>query len=526
MTTVSAFKIKLFSGGSPTEFQDYYVSKTLEIEENRGFERGTARFRIADYGLNNTVLPYVPIIGQRIEIWNASEDTLFFVGRIAEAERTLIVQRCNQTEATFFDIVCTDLKIDFERILVSERYEGQTIGFIIRDVVRRFTFYSEVGILPDQGIILPDYRVSFQYPSQIIQQLLDIQADWTVWFDWLNEIVYAGEVDALDNLILSVNDATVYDYFDADKLTLSFDESVIKTSAIFIYNQRYSEGTVYVRQGSNVVFGSVDPPDPVATQFTQFVKPNAQIRIGNSESVYTIQEVRNDFTLVLSSPFQEEDILVSSQEPYEITGTRSALKIEDQDAIDRLSLINDETGNLAGKYEFLVPTDSNAYTREEAELIARSHLKRYTEPLITGSGESDNVKIPNQELHAGQAIDFNLPNGKNIQAITIIQQIVKRDDGAIICRSEYPPFNPLETRIDPLFRYSFNFRDRIFETRNQIKRLMADVRRGFASDDIDVESIFTINERFIFTDDGEAEEVIGNKYATFAYGESQYGATP
>jgi hypothetical protein len=58
---------------------------------------------------------------------------------------------------------------------------------------------------------------------------------------------------------------------------------------------------------------------------------------------------------------------------------------------------------------------------------------------------------------------------------------------------------------------------------------MADVRRGFAADDIDVESIFTINDRFIFTDeidDPADEEITGNKYATFKYGESTYGAIP
>lgn len=491
-----AISIKIRLGDTWYQFNKFYNPPSLEIEENRGFERGKATFRITDSDKYQFNLPFLPLIDLEIEIWNLTENDLFFAGRIAEVEPRSITRRCDGTEVIYFDITCTDKTIDFERIIVSERYENVTTGFIVKDVVKRFTLFDDSDIDPLIGQTVVDYRVNLKYPAQIIQEILQLEPTWTFWVDLQTNRPQIGETSATYNTIINATEPNVYTIFDLPTLMLSADNSIVKNSVLFIYNQAYRIGTCSIATGDTILFGQ-------GTNWLDFVTEGAEIRINNDDAVYTVERVISDLEIRLGSAYQEDPVTAV---PYEISGIKSAIQIEDQASIERMALLNNETGPLAGRYEMVAPQDDGNYTREEAALIANSYLIRYTEPLITGRATSDNSKISLRSLHAGQVINFNLPVSRSVIADVVIQRLVKKDTGAMLCRIDTTPG---EDRIDPLFRYDFDFKDRIFDARNQIKKLLADVRRlrVAGTDEIFLNKI--VAERLFVDDCVELVEPIG-----------------
>lgn len=492
------FRILIYVGTTPWDFSCFYNPPSMEIEENRGFERGFAQFKITDYSPTAFNLPFIPLVDQKIEIWNRNQTDLFFEGRIADVEPNLIVRRCDGTEVMYFEIKCSDMKIDLERILVSERYENVHTGFIVKDVITRFTFFDASAIDPLSGQLIKDIRFNHDYVSQVIERILDLEPTWTFWIETGTRRIRIGETGLSYNTIANATETNVYDLFDAQDLVISTDSSIVRNRIYFWYNQRYASGLVSVTLGSNVVFGT-------DTEFTRYVQEGAEIRINNSVSTYTVERIFSDVELRISSPYQDIDV-ISTNVPFEITGSKSAIIVEDSASIALMAAINNETGPLAGLYEYKVPDESVAYTREQALQIAKAHLLRYIEPLIKGKAKTNNTKLPTRGLHAGQVINFNLPVSRKVSADVVIQQIRKRDTGALLCRVDTEPG---EDRIDPYMIYDIDFQDRVFDTRNQIKRIMADVREIQFGDTTLIENVKIITENVFIQDCVDIIEPIG-----------------
>ena len=460
----------------------------MTVEENRGFERGKATFRITDYDRQMHNLPFIPVMNLRCEIWNLTQNDLFHAGPIVEVEPIFLSRRCNGTESMYYDITVSDETELLERILVNERYENVTTGFIVRDVIRRFTLLDETDIDPTIGSIMTDFRVTKKYASQVIQRILDLEPTWTFWVDWETHKPQIGETSTTYNTILNVTETNVYTLFDNNKLILAPDNSVVRNRVYFYFNNRYNAGLCSITKGDDIVFG-------VGTEFTLYVTEGSQIRIDGDDSLYTVQTVYNDTQLRISSAFQEPDILTAV--PFEVLGGQAVVVVEDAASIAKMAAYKNEDGPLAGIYEYEVPNENEYYTRAEAVQIAKAHLLRFVEPLIAGKGYSDNSKISIRGLHAGQVINFSLPRSRFVTADVVIQKIVKKDTGAKLCRIDTTPG---EDRIDPLWRYNFDFKDRMFDSRNQIKRLMADVRNSRAGDSDLIYNVKIVSEQ-IFVDD-------------------------
>lgn len=485
-----AISILIYIGTTAYQFNKFYANASLEIEDYRGFERGNAKFTIVDDNPLFFNLPFVPLIDQKIEIWNQNQTDLFFSGRIAEVKNTLIVRRDNGTEVLSYQITCTDRTVDLERVLISERYLNVKTGFIVKDVISRFTFLDASTIDANTGVIVTDVRVSQQYPSQVIQRMLDIEATWTFWYNPNTLQCYYGPyADTLNLLPIEITESNVYEIFDADTFTVYPDRSIIRNRVKFFFNNRYQEGSVSVAKGSKIVFGQ-------GTEFTTNVKEGAQFRISGSSATYNVERVETDLQLRLSSEFQEDSIISGTE--YEITGSRFAIVVEDTTSIAQMALINNEAGINAGVYEYIVPNDSNSYTRAEARQIANAHLLRFVQPLVKGDADTYNSKLTVPSLRAGQTIRINLPVSRQVVADVVIQKILWKDTGALLERAAWG--DPSDTRIDPLFKISLDFQDRQFDVRNQIKRLMADVRRITANDNDLIEDVKIFGE-LVFVDD-------------------------
>lgn len=489
-TIKSGFAIEIYLGEDIYDFTWWYNPPTMEIEDNRGFERGYAKFDITDYLPVGTNLPFVPVANQKIMIWNRNKTDLFFSGRITSVEGKLITRKCDGTEATVYSIVASDTTVVLERILVVESYQNVTTSFIVADVLRRFMpIYIDVsGIDTTQGQVLSDFKVQDQYVSQVIQRILDIEPTWTFWIDKSTNIAYLGEVGETYNTIGNIVESNVYDVFDAPSFKLTQDTSIIRNRVKFFYNSVYKSGTVSVTTGSNIVLGQ-------GTFFTRFISEGSDIRVNGSDATYRIDRVVSDIEIRISNAYQE---VIETEVPFEITGNNAVIIIEDSASVAREAAINNEDNQYAGITDYLVPNDNAYYTRDEAYQIAKSHLLRFTQPLMRGSATTNNTKFPVRTLRAGQVINFDLPISRKISADVVIQKIVWKDTGAILCRSET---DPLDDRIDPYLIINLDFQDRVFDQRNQVKRIMSDVRKSRGTNDgttIEDAKIFSEN---IFIDD-------------------------
>lgn len=489
----SAFHILIYLGDTAYDFTKHYLSKSMELEDNRGFERNKARFKIGDISPDGFDLPFLMTSDMRVEIWNWSMDDLFGSYRITDVEGKAVRVRCDGTEVTFYEVRCTDKTEDSERILVSERYQNVTTGFVFKDIVKRFTFFDDSAIDPTIGGTVTDLRFSEVYAGDALQRLIDLEPTFTSWYNpETNEMFFGEYADTLNTVVVAVEDQLsanyVYNLFNAATLSLTYDTSLVRNRIVFWYNRKYNDGTVSVTTGSNIVFGQ-------NTEFESAIKTGAKFRIAGEDVEYTVSEILNDTSFTLSGPYQG---IIQSGVLYEVSGVQSAIVLEDSASIQRMAILNNETGQYAGVYEYKVPDDQNAYTYEEAKKIVEAHLLRFSQPLIKGKANTTNspANFPFANLRAGQVIRFELPILKKISADIVIQRMIRRDLGGIIYRNT----DCTDGRVDPLMSIDFDFQDRIFDIRNQIKRLGYDVRKATLGDDSDIRTIKTFRESIFVQD--------------------------
>ena len=486
----AAFSIRIWIGDVSYQFNKFYWSKTMSIEENRGFERGNAKFTICDFDPDNPCLPFVPGLEQRITISNYTEDDIYFEGKITEVKPEHIVRRDCGTEVLKYHITCSDIRTELERILIAESYENVTTGFIIRDVIRRFTPLDHTEIDPLIGTVVKDFRVNQRYPSQVIQRILDIQTAWTFWIDQETGKAYVGDIlESINQTGLYIDEDNVYSIFDKGSFYLAPDTRALRNKVRFFYNRRYTGGLASATTGSVNVLG-------FETDWTDKMS-GGKFRFANNNAEYTVSAVLSTTSLRLSSEFQEPII---TTQPYELSGMRAFVEIGDHNSIMCQAELRNEnaltTGDFKyyGEYQAIVSEDNNSYTVEEARDIAKSYLLDFSEPMLRGNADTNNVKLTLPGLRAGQSFRVDLPISRNIKADIIIQRIVRKDLGGVICRAD---IDPTDTRIDPIMSIDLDLDDRIFDERNQIKRLMADVRRVVTVDTEEVEVGTIIAERII-----------------------------
>jgi len=505
---LSAFTIEIYVDGVAYNFSRQYRPKSMRIEDNFGFERGKCVFEIWDD--DATSLPFIPRPEMKVEIWNQNKTgEPFFKGKIVQPVPTTIVRRdtipLDYTEHKVIKITCTDLTFELSRKLIGENYEGFTSYAIVNDVVRRFTNLTPViDVL--KGITHDSFRVNQQTPAQVIQRILDIELDATVRIDPdTNEIFFGAKVD-VTNVVLSLTDENYVNYFNPKTFQINTDSRALRNRVKFFYNKKYSVGKCNVAANSVTVFANLTgPPVNPPPLWTQHIKAPAEFRIpgATGNAVYTVNRVNSDTEITLTSEYKEG---LQTNVDYVVGGSRGFVTVSDNTSIFAMAEILGETGQCAGLFEYMVPEDPNFYTEDEAIQICKAHLLRFSSAyLYQGKAQTTNMSpvygqatgMDNIALRAGQTITMSLPVSRGIIGDIVIQQIVWKDTGATIVRSD---FDPTDTRIDPLFKMDLDFTDRIFASRNALKRLQQDVRKLKVDDD-DIISIDALINELLFIED-------------------------
>lgn len=467
---MSAWVIKIYYQNTAYEFSYHMVGASMSIEEGYG-ERGRATFQL----INNYDMPFIPVNEQLVEIWNRTENYLYFKGYITGVHPRFIRQLDDLTEKQILEIVCTDLYHQLERKVINKIYEGQTLGFILRDVIRTYTSLDHTGIDATQGAVAASFRINSQTPAQVLERILSTM-DWTYWIDPVTTKLFVGERGSLTVQIENIDDVTLYDKFVNNEIDIQPNYDGVKNVIIMEFTLKYATGLCNVSNGSTIVLGVGTTWDniPVADLKFQRVGSDAVYSVEKNNSAGVTQELR------LSSAYDEA---TGTGVAYTLFGTRKRIRILDSASINMMAALRGDDG----QFSYLFTLDDNAYTVEEAREIAQTMLA-LSRPGVKGQGRTNNHLFPIQDVRAGRTIAFNLPSSKRFTGDVIIQNVTITDTGAM--------FKDPNSVADyyPVVEYELDFTSNLFKLRSQLRKLMMDVRRIQISDDETVEDFWVISD--------------------------------
>jgi hypothetical protein len=457
-----AWSIKIYFEGTAYQFNWFYGSQSMEISSVFG-ERGSARFVIADYDEEGSVLPFIPVEEQYIEVYNVNEDQLYFAGYIREVNPRLLTVRADNTEACEYTIGCTDLYHELERKPVRKVYTNKKLGFILRDVISRYTNLDASEIDSQIGFNVESYPINAKYPSQVLTHIAELTNTTYFIEPGTRKLRLLAKEDGGASYPITIGDDNLYDYFDRDTFSLRRQNDTIKNQIEFWFSERYDKGTVNVSNGSHTVVAHGDPPE---TDWDD-LPANLQFKLANSDAIYTVQKNNSmgaTQDLTLSSNFAEA---TATNQAYELRGNRRRLFVSDEESIGLMrSLRGDD-----GIFTYVVSEDQNALTWSEARRFATAMLA-LSRPLPQGQGTSYNTVFPFFPLQAGMVLNFNLPNSKRFIGGVVIQQLTVRDLGGEVDQTDFP-----SGQLHPLLQLDFTFSATMTQTQTQMRKMMQDLRK-------------------------------------------------
>jgi len=427
-----AWSILIFHEGTGYEFSHFYASCSMAITLPFG-ERGQARFVIADYDEDATILPFIPVEEQYIEIWNRDQDYLYFAGYTRDILQTYLQARADGTEAATYTITCTDLFHELERGgengSVNKVYQNKTLGFILRDVINRYTTLDGSDIDPALGYTEESFPIAAKTPAQVLQQIMELTGTTWIIEPATKKVKLLSRDDGAIRFPVQITEANKYEYFDFETFSIRRQNDAIHNQVEFWFNEKYTKGTVNVSQTSNIVVGHGASPEtdwdglPGDLSF-KLSASSAIYRVEKNLSSGATQELR------LSSAFAEA---TATNQAYELRGRRRRVFASDAESIGMMRAL----GRGSGIFNIVMTDDGNAFTFAEARQRALG-LLTLSRPLPQGSGDTDTWAWPFQPLLAGMVLSFNLPTSKRFVGDVIVQTVQITDLGGEVAAHENP----------------------------------------------------------------------------------------
>lgn len=482
-----AFSIRIFYNGTAYEFAHFYEGETLSILSTFG-ERGEFSFTIHDPYQEFTILPFVPANEQYAEIWNREGTHLYAAGYVRDVDPRMSAVRDDLTEAGAFVISCTDLYHELERRVITDVYISKKIGFILKDVITRYTTLDASGIDATAGFTIDSYPVNAKTPSQVVTHLTDLLGNTTYIIDPATRKFTLADVDSGDARFSTViTDSNLYDYFDKDTFSLRRQTDQIKNEIELHFNRKFTSGTVNVENGSNIVVGYGAPPE------TDWDDLPADLRfsVAGSDAIYTVNKNNSSGAtqeLRLSSAYQET---TATNQAYELLGYRTRVRVTDEESRGVMSRVRGDDG----RFVFVVSEDSNNFTFSEARRFAQA-LLTLSSPLPKGQGTTYGIQFQELPICAGKVMSFQLPNSKRFSGDIIVQQIRLVDEGNEILAEEH------QTGVaQPRFRIEMSFTATLNSRQAQMRKVMMDLRKVKVNfDDGDIQRYAQLRETMIWQD--------------------------
>lgn len=483
-----SWSIKIFYNGTAYEFNHFYGTQhDMRIESNFG-QRGQATFTLSDPYDDESIFPFIPVNEQYIEIWNSTNTHLYFSGFLRDVDPRMLAVRNDLTEAADYRIVATDLYHELERESITDIYLGKKIGFIIKDVITRYTTLDASEIDATLGFTIESYPINAKTPSQVITHLVDLLGKTTYVIDGPTRKFKLLDVDAGGaKFSTTITDSNLYDYFDRDTFSLRRQTDSIQNEIELHFNLRYTAGTVNVANASPIVAGFGSPPQ---TDWDD-LPADLRFKLKNSDAIYTVNKNLSSGAtqeLRLSSAYQEAS---ATDQEYELIGHRTRVRVSDTESQGVMSRVRGDSG----RFVFVVSEDNNNFTYTEARRFA-SALLSLSQPLPKGQGTTFNTVFQEFPLTAGKVLPFSLPQSKRYVGDVVVQQVILSDLGGQIEAYEHASGQPQPNlRIDMVFTATLNSRQA------QMRKVMMDLRKVKVNfDDDNIQRYAKLTETMVWND--------------------------
>lgn len=457
LLTTTAWSILIYYNGTAYEFKWFYEGQTMRISKVFG-QRGQFTFNVADDHEYQQVLPFRPIEEMPCEVWAGGQQ--YASGFLIDVDPRFVGQRDDLSDAAVYQITCTDLYHELELALVREVYTDKKLGFILKDVLSRYTSLDASDVDATLGFTVESFPINKKTPAQVLQHIADLLG----MTYWIQSSTRKVKLTTRDNsgtrFTTQFTDANVYDYFDHATFSLRKQVDQVKTAIELDYKSRYNAGTVNVAQDSNIVAAYGEDPET----FWDGLPADLQFKLAGSDAVYTVESNLSDGEtqeLRLTSDFKEVN---AENQAYELRGNPASIYLTDEDAIDRLKAIR---GGGTGIRLYQMSVDDNYFTSTEAFQLARA-LLILSSPLPQGQGTTYNTVFQEFPLEAGRTLPFNLERTKRFVGDVVAQTINITDIGGIVV---------INGQDHPRCQIDFGFTAVYTSDQAQMRKLMQDARK-------------------------------------------------
>lgn len=501
------YTFEIYYNGGPTpgwyDFSYFYKPKSARIRDVFGFEPGGISIQLWDADVDFFNLPFFPISQMKYRVRNYNSTDTFQIGRIQTNPTQSITRRADGTETRIITINGLDLKGDFKRYGISERYVNATTYSVMKDVIQNHTPFDASEIDGTKGYKLTEYRIVEKTPAEVIQELLNLEINATFFLDPDTLKVYIREKsDPLFN-VLKITDgggnnslSNVYDYFDIRDFFVNLLPQVLRNRVKFWFQGLYKDGTVACTAGGNHAIGT-------GTKFKTFIKPGGKFKIEGQTAEYTVNDVINDTDFTFSPNYAGS---TSSGLSYSVYGFQDYVIVDDSASIATMAeILGDEgLGEQSGVFEVKMPQTQNYFTKAQARIKAQAYVNRMSQSLILeGSASTYNFKLHTAGLRAGCSMDVDLQVTRGINGTVIFQEIIWEEIGGLLDRTDTNPDKAYiydGIRIDPVHKITFNFLDRRLLQENVTESIMQDIRDVRIVDDSIIELVKILQEKILIGD--------------------------
>lgn len=500
-----SLSIKIGSATIPEkEFTWYVIPESVQFTGRFG-EISTFQFDIVTGTKNTRQVPFIPVAWMTVDIKNISGNKRYFKGFVRH-RKGRYVSRNDSTyaEKQIITIYCANLYSELERkndIIASYNdvdIPGLTTRYIMRDVVRRWApllDFTQIDIT--QGLPVSDFDIANESPAEVLQRILDLEQTSTFRIDSDSLALLIDEKGSSSFLKnIAITDANLYDYFHTN-FNIEQDFDYVKNVVTFDFDERLSDGSVNVADGSPIVVGYTGNENWYNKDFR-----DAKFKLDIDTKYYSIAENNSDSTgptleVILSNDFEDPDgTPTRTDQAYEIIGQRNRIVVRNSESINAMIALYGGNGEFP---DAIGGENRNALTFDQALSIAFSYLQFKAYPLVNGQGDTSNRMFPlDYWFEAGDTITLNLPASKQFTGTVIIQQVNANLTPGL---RRGPDGN-----FYPLWEWSLDFSHNLMRIENQIKKLMQQGRKVTVVNPDLITASIGIDERVIFKNCLKARE--------------------
>lgn len=491
-----SLSIEIYYQGTPYEFTWFVIPDSVKYFGRYG-EISTFQFDIVTGSKNQREVPFVPVPWMLVDIRNIDQNKRYFKGYTRHRKPTFVARNdSTYEEKQIITIYCSNLYSELERkkdIVLAYKVSdipGLTSRYILRDVIRRYCpalDYTQID--PALGIPIEQFAIQNESPAEVLQRLLDLEQTTTFRIDNdLAALIIADKGSSDFMKSITINDENLYDYFYTD-IDIEKDYDYIKNVVVFDFDERLTDGTVNVADGSDIVVGYTGEENWYNKDFK-----DGKFKLDIDTKYYSIAENNSDATtstleIILSNAFEDPaGAPLRTNQPYEIIGHRNRIVVRNVESINAMRSLIGGTGEFT---DVIGGENRNALSFEEALNVAYSYLAYFAYPLVNGNGNTTNTKWPLETwFEGGDTINFNLPASKQFTGIVIIQQV----DATLIPAMEVGA----DGNRYPLWQFSLDFSHNLLNIENQIKKLMMQGRKVTIVGDDSILTQIGIAEPIVF----------------------------